>query len=73
MKIAIDARFLTHPQLGGFKTYTVNLVRALSEVDNENHYILDVDRSPLDNMLPSADNFEYSGGTCNSAGCRYAD
>ena len=40
MKIGIDARFLTHPQLGGFKTYTENLIAALAEIDTENEYIL---------------------------------
>ena len=46
MKIGIDARFLTHPQMGGFKTYTENLVTALAEVDSQNEYILYVDRAP---------------------------
>ena len=45
MKICIDARFLTHPQVGGFKTYTENLIRALVEVDAENQYVLYVDRN----------------------------
>jgi glycosyltransferase involved in cell wall biosynthesis len=46
MRIGIDARFLTHPQKGGFKTYTENLVVALSEIDQGNEYILYVDRQP---------------------------
>lgn len=44
MKIGIDARFLTHPQPGGFKTYSENLIRALAESDEENEYIFYVDR-----------------------------
>jgi glycosyltransferase involved in cell wall biosynthesis len=44
LRIGIDARFLTHPQKGGFKTYTENLVRALSEVDSRNEYVLYLDR-----------------------------
>ncbi len=44
MKIGIDARFLTHPQHGGFKTYTECLVEALRRVDRENEYVLYVDR-----------------------------
>lgn len=40
MRIGIDARFLTHPQRGGFKTYTTQLVAALAEVDQENEYVL---------------------------------
>jgi glycosyltransferase involved in cell wall biosynthesis len=48
MRIGIDARFLTHPQRGGFKTYTINLVKALSLIDCENRYIFYVDREPED-------------------------
>lgn len=60
MKIGIDARFLTHPQLGGFKTYTVNLIKALSQVDGDNHYVLYIDRSPtVENPLPQSKNFTY--------------
>ncbi|MBP1684185.1 MAG: glycosyl transferase group 1 [Deltaproteobacteria bacterium] len=44
MRIGIDARFLTHPQFGGFKTYTANLVAGLAAVDGENEYILYIDR-----------------------------
>jgi glycosyltransferase involved in cell wall biosynthesis len=46
LRIGIDARFLTHPQKGGFKTYTENLVTALSEVDSRNEYVLYLDRLP---------------------------
>lgn len=46
MRIGIDARFLTHPQAGGFKTYTQNLIAALAEVDRDNEYRLYVDREP---------------------------
>jgi glycosyltransferase involved in cell wall biosynthesis len=46
MRIGIDARFLTHPQAGGFKTYTKNLIAALAEVDAENQYVLYLDREP---------------------------
>ncbi len=48
MRIGIDARFLTHPQAGGFRTYTRSLVAALAEVDGENEYVLYVDRVPDD-------------------------
>lgn len=55
MKIGIDARFLTHPQPGGFKTYTEQLIRALLEVDPDNEYILYVDRPPVaDGIAPPA-------------------
>jgi glycosyltransferase involved in cell wall biosynthesis len=58
MKIGIDARFLTHPQTGGFKTYTRNLIAALAEVDRENEYVLYLDRAPDQNtQLPDSPNF----------------
>lgn len=59
MKIGIDARFLTHPQVGGFKTYTENLIRALLEVDDTNQYVLYVDRPFESGALPAASNVEY--------------
>ena len=46
MRIGIDARFLTHPQAGGFRTYTRSLVAALADVDHDNEYVLYVDRAP---------------------------
>jgi hypothetical protein len=46
MRVAIDARFLTHPQRGGFKTYTENLVAALSDLGGDVEYILYLDREP---------------------------
>ena len=59
MKIGLDARFLTHPQVGGFKTYTVNLVRALAQVDSRNEYVLYVDRPLSENSLRLPGNFRY--------------
>ena len=60
MKIGIDARFLTHPQKGGFKTYTENLIAALACVDEENEYILYLDRSPDQKTdLPQRPNFSH--------------
>jgi len=47
MRIGIDARFLTHPQAGGFKTYTSNLVQTLPVADRQNTYILYTDRPPV--------------------------
>lgn len=44
MRIGIDARFLYHPQEGGFKTYTQNIVYGLAALDSENEYILYTDR-----------------------------
>lgn len=61
MRIGIDARFLTHPQPGGFKTYVSSLVHALAEVDPANTYVLYVDRPPEDGArLPTAPNFQLT-------------
>lgn len=59
MKIGIDARFLTHPQRGGFKSYTENLIRAILEVDGQNQYVLYIDRPPEDGSLPDHKNVVY--------------
>lgn len=59
MKIGIDARFLTHPQPGGFKTYSVNLINALCRIDHDNKYVIYVDRTSDEGMLPQSDNFNY--------------
>ncbi|MEN6371579.1 MAG: glycosyltransferase family 1 protein [Armatimonadota bacterium] len=53
MKIGIDTRYLSHPQDGGFKTYTQNIVHGLAELDHENEYILYTDRPGVE----SHDNF----------------
>lgn len=52
MRIGIDARFLTHPQRGGFKTYTEHLVCALADEDAHNEYVLYVDRAPIPDEWP---------------------
>ena len=58
MRIGFDARFLTHPQAGGFKTYTENLVSALAAVDRDNEYVLYLDRTPGGrDAVPAAPNF----------------
>ncbi|MFN3980312.1 MAG: glycosyltransferase family 4 protein [Caldilinea sp.] len=60
MRIGIDARFLTHPQAGGFKTYSVNLLSALGEIDAENQYIVYVDRPLPEHVArPSNANFVW--------------
>lgn len=58
MRIGIDARFLTHPQVGGFKTYTEHLIAALSQVDADNQYILYVDRSVSQDTFKLPSNFQ---------------
>ena len=57
MKIGIDARFLTHPQCGGFKSYTHTIISALAETDAVNQYILYTDRPP-DTAFRLPANFE---------------
>jgi len=60
MKIGIDARFLTHPQAGGFKTYTENLILGLAAIDQANEYVLYLDRLPdQQTRLPDKPNFVY--------------
>jgi glycosyltransferase involved in cell wall biosynthesis len=60
MRIGIDARFLTHPQKGGFKTYSENLISALAEVDQDNSYVLYLDRpAGQETKLPKQPNFEH--------------
>lgn len=60
MRIGIDARFLTHPQRGGFKSYTGSLIHALAKVDSTNSYTLFLDRNPdSDTNLPEQPNFDY--------------
>ena len=72
MKIGIDARFLTHPQVGGFKTYSQNLVRALAKVDSINEYIIYVDRPPVDEKLVQPENFSYRVLQSNLPGIKTA-
>lgn len=57
MRIGIDARFLTHPQPGGFKTYITNLVVALADMDDENQYTLYTDRSAVFDATALGPNF----------------
>ena len=57
MRIGIDARFLTHPQYGGFKSYTITALSALAETDAENHYIVYTDR-PAESSVRLPANFK---------------
>lgn len=60
MKIGIDARFLTHPQPGGFKTYTESLISSLTRVDSENEYFLYTDR-PYGDLIDSLNSSNFHG------------
>ena len=51
MKIAIEARALSHPQPGGFKSYTTNLIYGLLALDGMDEYLLYLDRAVSDSKL----------------------
>jgi glycosyltransferase involved in cell wall biosynthesis len=55
MRILIDAKFITHPQVGGFKTYVECLVKGLEAAGEQDQYILCVDRVPAPSDLPIQD------------------
>ena len=60
MRIGIDARFLTHPQPGGFKTYTQSLLSALGALDTGDEYVVYLDRAPTaETLLPASPHFRY--------------
>ena len=65
MKIGIDARFLTHPQSGGFKTYTESLVAALARIDSQNEYILYTDRE-FGDLVERLNNTKFHGRAVNT-------
>lgn len=44
MTFAIDGIFMSHPQSGGYKTYTANLVHGLRRIDKTSDYLLLTDR-----------------------------
>lgn len=57
MRIGLDARFLTHPQPGGYKTYISHLAPALARVDGENEYVLYTDRPAEAHLFAGTENF----------------
>ena len=50
----------THPQPGGFKTYTESLISSLSRVDLDNEYFLYMDR-PYGNLIDLLNNPNFHG------------
>jgi len=44
MQILIDAIAMSHPQPGGYRTYTTNLVQHLQRIEQKHEYIVAVDR-----------------------------
>jgi len=59
LRVGVDARFLTHPQPGGFKTYTTNLVRALAGLEADIELVVYLDRAPAEHGLPESPNVHY--------------
>ena len=59
MRIGIDARFLTHPQSGGFKTYTENLIQFMCEIDEKNQYYVYIDRLLLGKKISQKSNWHF--------------
>jgi len=57
MRIAIDARAASHPQPGGFKRYTEQLLRALAQLDTANQYRIYFDRAPTRDFFADHPNF----------------
>ncbi len=58
MRVGLDARFLTHPQLGGFKTYLQGLVEGMTRVETATRVVLYVDRPPPADLVPPGSCFE---------------
>jgi hypothetical protein len=52
MRIGIDGIAVSHPQPGGYRTYTTNLVTHLARLDAQNSFVLFIDR-PAALDLPS--------------------
>lgn len=59
LRIGIDVRPALSAKTGD-RTYTLNLVRALAEVDHENEYFLLTDRPPPAGLFPISPNFHAS-------------
>lgn len=58
MRIAFDARYLSHGLVGGVHTYTANVLRNLLALDTSNEYVLWADRKcpfELSNLPPNAE------------------
>ena len=57
MRVALDARPLSHPQAGGFRTYVRSLVQGLAELGGRDEILLYLDRPVSPGSLPDAPNF----------------
>ncbi len=56
LRVVIDARPLSHPQVGGFRSYVRSLVQGLSEVGGEDEILLYLDRPLPEDAPPLAPN-----------------
>jgi glycosyltransferase involved in cell wall biosynthesis len=55
-RVAIDGRAISHPQPGGFKTYSENLVKHLPELDDSVNYEIILDRPVAKQAISSRPN-----------------
>jgi len=59
-RVAIDGRAISHPQPGGFKTYSENLVKHLPQLDDSVNYEILLDRPVAKQTIPSRPNVAVS-------------
>nr|CAA9287200.1 hypothetical protein AVDCRST_MAG63-4399 [uncultured Armatimonadetes bacterium] len=57
MRVVLDARPLSHPQAGGFRTYVRSLVQGLAETGGRDEILLYLDRPVPEGTVPAAANF----------------
>ena len=50
MRIGIDGIAFSHPQPGGYRTYTTNLIKHLAQLDGQNSFFLFIDRPTALNL-----------------------
>lgn len=59
MRVGIDGRAMSCPQVGGYKSYTTNLVKCLAEFDETNTYVIYLDRKVPEETLPGKQNCQF--------------
>lgn len=57
MKIGIDASRVTKPQLTGTEYYSIELIRAIAQIDQEDDFILYAPKNPMPRLGELGDNF----------------
>ena len=53
MRIAIDGSAVSHPQPGGFRTYSIHLVQALAELATDHEFVLYLERPAALDLPPN--------------------